>query len=150
MDNNITKRLDLTGCVDTRSSGDCGGGTVLIVDDEQVFREIARSVFMTLGFVVLAAKDGFEAVKIFRRHQDLIRLVLCDVMMPRMDGWETMVALRRLAPGIPVILSSGYNRAQVMTGDHLELPQVFLRKPFGLTELRKAIHESLKAEVLFD
>ena len=100
--------------------------------------------------VVLKAKDGLEAVEVFRQHQDAIRFVLCDVIMPHMDGWETLAALRQLAPGIPVILSSGYDLKQVMAGDHHELPQVFLEKPYGVTELREAIRQALKVEVFFD
>jgi CheY-like chemotaxis protein len=60
-----------------------------------------------------------------------------------MDGWETLAALRRLAPGIPVILASGYDQAQVMVGDHPERPQDFLSKPYRLAELGKAVHHAL-------
>jgi CheY-like chemotaxis protein len=59
--------------------------------------------------------------------------------MPRMDGWETLAALRKLAPGIPFVLASGYDKAEVMAGDHPELPQAFLSKPYQLHELRDAI-----------
>lgn len=63
--------------------------------------------------------------------------------MPRMNGWETLTALRKLEPDIPVILSSGYDKAQVMSGDHPEWPQVFLGKPYKLKELRDGIWEAL-------
>jgi CheY-like chemotaxis protein len=63
--------------------------------------------------------------------------------MPRMDGWQTLAALRKLAPGLPVILCSGYDQAQVMAGDHPELPQVFLSKPYQLQTLRDAISRAL-------
>jgi two-component system, cell cycle sensor histidine kinase and response regulator CckA len=123
------------------------GGTMLIVDDDQMLRDLAQIAIRRLGFVVLEAKDGLEAVEVFKQHQDVIRFVLCDVVMPHMDGWETLAALRQLAPGISVILSSGYDLKQVMAGDHPELPQVFLEKPYGLTALREAIRQVLKAEV---
>ena len=67
---------------------------------------------------MLQAEDGVEALEMFSQHQDDIRCVLCDLTMPRMNGWETLAALRSLAPGIPVILASGYDEAQVMAGDH--------------------------------
>jgi CheY-like chemotaxis protein len=60
-----------------------------------------------------------------------------------MNGWETLTALRNLAPDIPVILASGYDKAQVMAGDHPELPQVFLGKPYKLKGLSDAISQAL-------
>ena len=73
-----------------------------------------------------------EAVEVFRQHQDEIRCVLCDLTMPRLNGWETLAALRKLVPDIPVVLASGYDQAQVMAGDHPEWPQAFLHKPYRL------------------
>jgi PAS domain S-box-containing protein len=120
-----------------------GGGTILLVDDEEMLRDMAAALLKRLGFSVLAAKDGVEAVEIFRQQQDEIRLVLSDLTMPRMNGWETLTALRELAPDLPVILTSGYDKAQVMAGDHPELPQVFLGKPYTLKGLGEAISQAL-------
>jgi DNA-binding NtrC family response regulator len=119
------------------------GGTVLLVDDEPMLRNVGERALMRLGFAVLLAKDGVEAVEIFRQHRDEVRCVLCDLTMPRMNGWETLVALRKLAPGLPVILASGYDKAHVMAGDHPELPQEFLSKPYQLQGLRDAIGRAL-------
>ena len=107
---------------------------------------MARMMLTRLGYTVLAAKDGVEAVEIFKQHQYDIHYVLSDLTMPRMDGWETIAALRKLSPDIPVILSSGYDKAQVMAvmaGDHSELPQAFLGKPYKLKELSEAIRQVL-------
>jgi len=79
----------------------------------------------------------------FRLHKDTIRFVLCDVTMPYMDGWGTLAALRTLAPGIRVILTSGYDEAHVMADDYDERPQAFLGKPFQLNALRDAIRRAL-------
>jgi two-component system, cell cycle sensor histidine kinase and response regulator CckA len=121
-----------------------GGGTVLLVEDEQMVREMAKAMLMHLGFAVLEAKDGIEAVEVFRQHKDTIRCVLSDLNMPRMDGWETLAALRQLAPGIPVVLASGYDQAQVMAGDHSEWGQAFLGKPFRSKGLSDAIRQALE------
>jgi two-component system, cell cycle sensor histidine kinase and response regulator CckA len=59
--------------------------------------------------------------------------------MPRMDGWETLAALRKLSPDIPLILSSGYDEALVMADEHPERPNAFLGKPYGFRELGDAI-----------
>ena len=112
-----------------------GGGTVLLIEDEEQVRNMAEVMLTRLGYTVLEARDGIEAVEIFRQHQDEIRCVLSDLTMPRMDGWETLAALRKISPDIPVILSSGYDEAQVMAGEHPERPQAFLGKPYGLKEL---------------
>jgi PAS domain S-box-containing protein len=115
------------------------GGTVLLVEDEKMVRYMATEMLAHLGFTVLAAQDGVEAVVLFRQHQPEIRCVLCDLTMPRMDGWETLTALRQLSPGLPVVLASGYDEAQVMAGRHPERPQAFLGKPYQLAALKDAL-----------
>ena len=120
-----------------------GGGTILLVEDEEMVREVAAAMLKRLGYSVLEAKDGVEALEVFRQHQSEIRCVLSDLTMPRMNGWETLTALRKLAPDIPVILASGYDKAQVMAGDHPELPQAFLGKPYKLKGLSDAISQAL-------
>jgi two-component system cell cycle sensor histidine kinase/response regulator CckA len=119
------------------------GGAVLLVEDELMVRKLGQSALTCLGFWVLPAKDGVEALEVFRQYKDQVRCVVCDVTMPRMDGWETLAALRKLAPGVPVVLASGYDKAEVMAGDHAELPQAFLSKPYRLHELRDAIGRAL-------
>lgn len=119
------------------------GGTILLVEDEPDVRKLGGEVLMSLGFTVLLAKDGVEAVEVFRQHQDEVRCVLSDLTMPRMNGWETLAALRKLAPGLPVILASGYDEAHAMAGGHPERPQAFLSKPYRVQELRDAISRAL-------
>ena len=118
-------------------------GTVLAVEDEEMLRNVVGAMLESFGFTVLKAKDGIEALEIFRQYQSEIKFVLSDLTMPRMDGWETLTALRKLQPGLPVILASGYDLAHVMEGDHPELPQAFLAKPYSLKALRNAISQAL-------
>jgi PAS domain S-box-containing protein len=120
-------------------------GTVLLAEDEESLREVTHRALTRLGFTVLDAKDGIEALELFRRHADIIRLVLCDLTMPYMDGWETLTALRTLSPGVRVILTSGYDEADVMADADDEQPQVFLAKPYPLDRLRRAIGLALGA-----
>jgi two-component system cell cycle sensor histidine kinase/response regulator CckA len=119
------------------------GNTVLLVEDEEMVRDMATAMLKRLGYTVLAAKDGVAAMELFRQHQEEIRCVLTDLSMPRLNGWEIITSLRKLAPGIPVVLASGYDKAQVMTGDHSEWPQVFLGKPYRIKELRNAVDQAL-------
>lgn len=120
-----------------------GGGTILLVEDEEMVRRMAEEILTHLGFTVLATRDGVEAVEVFCRHQAEIRCVLCDLTMPRMGGWETLMALHQIAPDIPVVLASGYDEAQVMAGSHSERPQVFLKKPYRIKEISDAIRHAL-------
>ena len=135
----IARRPDQT----VKSPAIAWGGTVLLIEDEETVRKIVGTMLTRLGFTVLEAADGIEAVEVFRRHRDEVRCVLCDLTMPRMSGWQTLAALRKLEPGIPVILASGYDEAQVMAGDHAEWPQAFLGKPYRLKRLRDAIGRAL-------
>ena len=120
-----------------------GRGTILLVEDDELLRDMAAGMLAHLGYAVLAVTDGVEAVAVFRQRRGEIRGVLCDVTMPRLNGWETLAALRALDPALPVILASGYDEAQVMAGDHPHLPQVFLGKPYKLKDLRDAISQAL-------
>jgi two-component system cell cycle sensor histidine kinase/response regulator CckA len=117
-----------------------GGGLVLVVDDEPMVRNMAESMLKRrLGYEVVTAGDGYEAVEIFRARKDEISLVLLDLSMPGMNGWETLSALRALRHDIPVVLASGYDEAQVMQGDHPQRPQAFVHKPYLMADLREAL-----------
>ncbi len=117
-----------------------GRGTILVVDDEPSLRTAVTRALQRFGFKVFVAVDGVEAVELFEQHRDEINCVLCDLTMPRMGGWETLDALRGLVPGLPVILSSGYDDAKVMEGHHTELPQAFLHKPYEFKALLGTIN----------
>jgi CheY-like chemotaxis protein len=124
-----------------------GGGMVLLIEDEESVRNMANIMLTRLGYTVLEAKDGVEALGIFQKHQDEIRCVLSDLTMPRMNGWETLAALRKLSSDIPVILSSGYDEAHVMAGEHPERPNAFLGKPYQLKGLSDSISRVLTSPV---
>ena len=119
---------------------------MLLIEDEEQVRNMAKMMLTRLGYTVLEAKDGVEAVEIFQQHQDEIRCVLSDLTMPRMNGWETLAALRKISPDIPVILSSGYDEAQVMADEHTEQPNAFLGKPYRSKDLAETIRSVLAKE----
>ncbi|MCX6360418.1 MAG: response regulator [Armatimonadetes bacterium] len=118
-------------------------GAVLLVDDEPAFRASTRAVLKRLGYDIVEAGDGVEAVEVYRAHSGGIRCLVSDISMPRMDGWETLAALRELTPGLPAILMSGYDQAEVMSGVHAEWPDVYLPKPFRMDELGEALRRAL-------
>jgi two-component system cell cycle sensor histidine kinase/response regulator CckA len=120
-----------------------GGGMVLLVEDEEPVRKMTSVMLTRLNYTVLEASDGVEAVEVFQQHQNEICCVLCDLTMPRMGGWETLAALRKISPDIPIILSSGYDKDQVMAGEHAEWPQAFLGKPYKLSDLHETIRKTI-------
>jgi PAS domain S-box-containing protein len=102
-------------------------------------------VFERSGYTVLVAERGERALEIYRekRHViSLVILVLCDLTMPHLDGWQTLAALRRIQPEIPVVLASGYDRAHTMAGDHPEQPQAFLHKPYEMKTLKGVLQKA--------
>ena len=117
--------------------------TVLLVDDRETVRNIGRAMLEHLGFQVIDAGDGAEAVEIFRRRADDIRLVLTDLTMPRLNGWETLKALRDIRPDIPVILASGYDEPSALAREQGEGPRAFLSKPYRMADLKKALARAL-------
>jgi PAS domain S-box-containing protein len=119
-------------------------GTVLLVDDDDIVLEVTSVILSTLGYKVLKARDGIEALEVFRQHKGEIRLVISDVAMPRLNGWETLLALREITPGLPVILASGFSEEHVMDKTHAEAPQAFLAKPYGFKTLRETICRALQ------
>ena len=120
-----------------------GGGMVLLVEDEEPVRKMTSVMLTRLNYTVLEASDGVEAVEVFQQHQNEICCVLCDLTMPRMGGWETLAALRKISPDIPIILSSGYDKDQVIAGEHAEWPQAFLGKPYKLSDLHETIRKTI-------
>lgn len=120
------------------------GGFVLLVEDEPSVRRMAETFLGRLGHRVITAADGVEALEIFDRRKDDIRMVISDLTMPRMDGWETLTALRALRPDLPVILSSGYDQAQVMALGKLDPPMAFLHKPYNKQALKDIVDQVLR------
>jgi CheY-like chemotaxis protein len=119
-------------------------GTVLVIEDEASLRKAVIFAIREIGFTVLEAADGVQGTEIFQQHKEEICLVICDLTMPRQGGWETISALRKIVPGIPIILASGYNESQVMAGSHSDFPQAFLSKPYEFEALRDAITRVLE------
>ncbi|MBB5349026.1 response regulator [Desulfoprunum benzoelyticum] len=124
------------------AAGPCDLGsswTVLLVDDDAIVRDITGALLKHLGLTVLEASGGNEAVAVLEKDPGRIDCVLTDLCMPGMDGWDTLAALRRIRPGLPAILSSGYDEAQAIDGEYVEQPHAFLHKPYSMEVLRAVI-----------
>jgi PAS domain S-box-containing protein len=118
-------------------------GAVLLVDDEPAVRSSTADMLRAMGLQVIEAGDGEEALAAYRREPDAIAVVLLDLTMPRMDGHETLRELRKLKPGVKVILCSGYHEQDAMKHAQSGEPVGFLQKPFRLRDLRNALARML-------
>jgi two-component system, cell cycle sensor histidine kinase and response regulator CckA len=114
---------------------------VLVVEDDAALLKVVTLSLKRQGFPIFAAMEGVEAVALFEKHREEIGCVLCDLTMPRLGGWETLNALRRLTPGITVIISRGFNETLAMKGCHSEMPQAYLSKPYEMKSLVTTIKQ---------
>jgi CheY-like chemotaxis protein len=119
------------------ASGDPGAEKVLVVDDQPEVLEITSELFRTLGFEVLAANSGEDALQVLARTPDL-QLMFSDVVMPGMSGIQLGRKARELVPGIKVILSSGYANPAMEQEGSLDGFQ-FLPKPYRMGDLVKKL-----------
>ncbi len=120
-----------------------GKETVLLVDDEEHITEIGKELLEAMGFHAIIARNGEEAISLYKQHKDEVDLVLLDMVMPKMGGKEVFNKLREIDPEVKVLLSSGYS----LDGEAKEIMSLgccgFIQKPFRLNDLMEAIKKVL-------
>ncbi len=121
-----------------------GSGTILVVDDEPNVRNLAKYLLGDLGYNVISANDGNEAVDLYKKIGESIDLVILDMIMPNLAGKETFAALRKIDPGIKVLLSSGYSQNGAASDILTDGALGFIQKPFRVELISKMISEALK------
>jgi PAS domain S-box-containing protein len=119
------------------------GELILVVDDETAIREITKGTLETFGYRALTASDGAEALAVFADRRDEIRAVVLDMMMPIMDGPQTMRALERLDPEVRIIATSGLGAQERITEAARAGATVFLPKPYTASQLLEALADIL-------
>ena len=122
------------------------GGRVLVVDDEQTIRELAREILLSRGCEVLLARDGVDALEIYRQEWGRISLVVLDMMMPRLGGLETFRRLRGMDRSIRVLLCSGYSPSDQARQAIKEGAVGLLPKPYTMSELLAWVDRLLPRE----
>ena len=120
-----------------------GEGLVLVVDDEPQTARVACRLLQSLGFKTVTAVDGLDALERFAPLLGQLRLVLLDVVMPRLDGPRTFERLRELRPDLPVLFYSGYEAGAAEQALH-EPRTAFLQKPFARSGLQAAVQSVLE------
>ena len=116
-----------------------GTGTILLIDDEEMIIKVGQELLQELGYEVLSARSGREAIELYQRNPDKIDLVIMDMIMPGMGGGETFDRLKRINRNIKVLLSSGYS----INGQASKILERgcdgFIQKPFNLIQLSDKI-----------
>lgn len=121
-----------------------GTGTILVVDDEELIREISQEVLASSGYTVLLAASGEEALEIFAREQERIDLVITDLGMPGMGGEALLARLLQLDPKAKVIVSSGY--AVAMDSQRLQKAAGCIAKPYTVDNFLRFVREVLNRD----
>ena len=118
------------------------GELILLVDDEQMIRQLTKTILTKAGYQVLLAENGAVALELIRAHPDRIALIILDAIMPRLSGRDTLRELAHVAPDLSVLFSSGYSTEQMAVND---FPQVrgFLPKPYRAEQLIEKVTEIL-------
>jgi DNA-binding NtrC family response regulator len=117
---------------------------VLAVDDESTVLALARDLLELNGHRVLTARNGEEALRIFREHQARVDLVLLDLTMPVMGGLECFRQMRALDPGVRVVISSGFSSESSAAEMLREGAVDYLAKPFDIQVLARVVRDALR------
>jgi PAS domain S-box-containing protein len=122
------------------------GQVILLVEDEEVLREFANLILRKHGYHVLAARDGFEAIKVLEQFNRPIDLLFTDVVMPRMGGAELFKRFLQLQPEVPTIFTSGYPRSILVESGLDDHGLEFLQKPYTTATLLEKIRVVLNSQ----
>lgn len=118
--------------------------TILVVEDEPPDRLLLRSVFEKAGYQVLTAKDGIEAIDIYRRQAGTVDLVVCDMALPSLGGWTVYLSLKEIDPDVKMILTSGYLDEQVKSSFVAGGVKDFIAKPYATETLLQSVRDALE------
>lgn len=121
----------------------CGNETILIVDDQETIWDFLIEALQKLGYSVLLAENGIDAVEIYKSNPKQIDLVLLDMIMPKLGGHKTFFQIKAIDPDAKILLSSGYISEEEVHDLLAQGAKGFLTKPHRLMELAKEIRRIL-------
>jgi DNA-binding NtrC family response regulator len=119
---------------------------VLVVDDEEMIRDLARDILERFGYMVVTAAGGLEAVEVYRQRGSLIAVVVLDIRMPDMGGHEAFWLIREIDPAARVIVSSGHDQERDANDLIREGAVAFVQKPYRITELVRKVGEIMEKD----
>jgi len=114
---------------------------ILLIDDDKILLNTTCQLLLVMGYKVIVAHDGAEALDIYTKRHDEIGIVISDVMMPKMKGTHAVERMREIRADLPVVFITGYSTSEVQIDPiHDHITQI-LTKPFRMAELRDLIIE---------
>ncbi|HOO45246.1 MAG TPA: ATP-binding protein [Deltaproteobacteria bacterium] len=120
-----------------------GEGLILVVDDEEMVRYLARIILEECGYEVIFAEDGEQAIQLFREHHNNIRAVLLDMVMPKKVGKDTYIEMKSIDKEVKVLLSSGFKKDERVEAVLKLGVNGFIQKPYTISNLSNALHTIL-------
>ena len=121
-----------------------GAGHILLVDDEEAIREVVAEMLAGLGYTVTTCVNGEEAMQKFKDSHDTIDLVILDMIMPKMNGYDCFRHLQKIDKEVPVLISSGFSLTEEVQQMMKNGVAGFLEKPYYLEKLSKIIVEKIR------
>ena len=125
-----------------------GTDTILLAEDEEDVRNLAKSLLEDAGYKVIAAVDGYDTINKFMGNKDTINLLLLDVIMPTKNGQEAYEEIRKIRPGIKALFMSGYSESVIHQKTILKEGLYYISKPFSQTMLLKKVREILDNSIV--
>lgn len=119
-------------------------GTILMIDDEEIVRELGKDILQGQNYTVLLAGNGNEGVKLFTENKDMIDLVILDMVMPEKSGQQTFKEIKAIKPDAKLLLCSGYGQEEYFHELFESGADGFLQKPFRLAQLLGKVKEVLE------
>ena len=124
-----------------------GRGTILIVEDEQLMLRLVEKVLLQHGYQVLVASDGEEAIEVYRRHKLEIDVVLLDVGLPKLTGWDVLLKMKEENPDVRVVIATGFLEPKMKTEMSRVTVKHFIDIPYMLDEVVETLQSLIDAPV---
>ncbi len=123
-----------------------GTETILIADDEELIRDLGSEILTLYGYQVILAKDGLEAMDLYHQNRSRINLVILDLIMPGLNGAETLKRIRAIDPGVKAVICSGYGGNGDLMKTMGDFPPPLVSKPFRIAELVSTVRQVLDSD----
>lgn len=120
-------------------------GVILLVDDDEMVLEVGGKMLQHIGYEVLKARDGHEALALFEKHHHRVDVIVLDMRLPGMNGASVFGELRKIKPGIRVLLASGYLENHLSSVILAHNCNDFIQKPFQLRQLKHKLEKLMES-----